>query len=80
MYVSRVTAARRSTGPTDARSMQPPPPPEGRDKGAARYTDAGEWLREDARDRRDVNLLLPVVRGLEKLDECALVTYKELVR
>jgi hypothetical protein len=32
------------------------------------------------RTSRDVNLLLPVVRGLEKLDELALVTYEELVR
>lgn len=50
------------------------------DKTQVRYTDTGEWLREDARDRRDVTLLLPVVRGLEKLDELALVTYEELVR
>jgi hypothetical protein len=42
------------------------------------YTDTADWLREDARDRRDVNLLLPVVRGLEKRDELALVTYEEL--
>jgi hypothetical protein len=45
-----------------------------------RYTDTGEWLHEDARDRRDVDLLLQVVRGLGKLDELALVTYEELVR
>ena len=50
------------------------------DETQVRYTDTGEWLREAARDRRDVNLLLPVVRGLEKLDELALVTYEELLR
>lgn len=43
------------------------------------YTDTGDWLREDAHDRRDVDLLLPVVRGLETLDELALVTYEELI-
>jgi hypothetical protein len=50
------------------------------DETRVRYSDTGEWLREDARDRRDVSLLLPVVRGLEKLDELALVTYEELIR
>jgi hypothetical protein len=50
------------------------------DETQVRYTDTRDWPREDARDRRDVDLLLPVVRGLEKLDELALVTYEELVR
>ena len=50
------------------------------DETQVQYTDTAEWLRESARDRRDVNLLLSVVRGLEKLDELALVTYEELVQ
>ena len=33
------------------------------------YTDTSDWLHEDARAERDVDLLLPVVRGLERLDE-----------
>ncbi len=44
------------------------------------YTDTADWLREGAGDRREANLLLPVIRGLEKLDELALVTYEELVQ
>lgn len=50
------------------------------DDPLVRYTDTAEWLREDARVRRDVDLLLPVVRGLESLDELTLVTYEELLR
>ena len=38
-----------------------------------------EWLCEDARARREVNLFLPVVLGLESLDQLTLVTYEELV-
>jgi hypothetical protein len=51
-----------------------------RDEMRVAYSDTADWLREDAGDRRDVNLLLPVVRGLEKLDELALVTYEELMQ
>jgi hypothetical protein len=50
------------------------------DDPLVRYTDTAEWLREDARDRREVHLFLPVVRGLESLDELTLVTYEELLR
>jgi hypothetical protein len=74
------------TEEVDAPEVAISPPPfvvllaEARDETQVRYTDTGEWLREDARDKRDVNLLLPVVRGLAKLDELALVTYEDLVR
>ena len=49
------------------------------DDPRVRYTDTAEWLREDAHARREVNLFLPVVRGLESLDQLTLVTYEELV-
>ena len=45
------------------------------DDPLVRYTDTEEWLREDARARREVNLFLPVVLGLESLDQLTLVTY-----
>jgi hypothetical protein len=50
------------------------------DDALVRYTDTADWLGEDARARRDVDLLLPVVRGLASLEELTLVTYEELLR
>lgn len=44
----------------------------------APYFDTAEWLRDRAGARRDVSLLLPVVRSLEGLRDLALVTYEEL--
>jgi hypothetical protein len=53
---------------------------EASDDPKVRYTDTADWLREDARARRrEVNLFLPVVRGLESLDQLTLVTYEAFV-